>query len=81
MQVKHRIRLPFFALLSLSVVAISSMLSAMSARDDDSKMAALQAAISGPQRFAANKARDKYRHRLETLTFFGIKPDMTVVEI
>jgi predicted methyltransferase len=25
--------------------------------------------------------RDKYRHPLETLTFFGIKPDMTVVEI
>ena len=28
-----------------------------------------------------NKARDKYRNPLETLTFFGIRPDMTVVEI
>jgi len=44
-------------------------------------VAALQAAIIGPQRSEANKARDKYRHPLETLTFFGIKPDMTVVEI
>ena len=38
-------------------------------------------AIIGPQRSEANKARDKYRHPLETLTFFGIKPEITVVEI
>jgi predicted methyltransferase len=44
-------------------------------------VAALQAAITGPQRPKANKARDKYRHPLETLTFFGIRRDMTVVEI
>jgi predicted methyltransferase len=81
MEVKHRIRLPFFALLTISMVAISSMPSARAAQDDPGTAAALQAAISGPQRSAANKARDKYRHPLETLTFFGIKPDMTVVEI
>ena len=28
-----------------------------------------------------DRARDQYRHPIETLTFFGIKPDMTVVEI
>ena len=38
-------------------------------------------AIASPQRSDANKARDKYRHPAETLTFFGIKPNMTVVEI
>ena len=37
--------------------------------------------LNGDQRSAANKARDQYRHPLETLDFFGIKPDMTVVEI
>ncbi len=42
---------------------------------------ALQTAIDSPTRSAADKARDRYRHPLETLTFFGIKPDMTVVEI
>ena len=42
---------------------------------------ALQAAIDSPTRPAADKARDRYRHPLATLTFFGIKPDMTVVEI
>ena len=57
------------------------MPSATAAQDDTSTVAALQAAIAGPQRSEANKARDKYRHPLETLTFFGIKPETTVVEI
>lgn len=43
--------------------------------------AALDAALAGPQRSEANRARDAYRHPAETLAFFGIKPDMTVVEI
>ncbi|WP_020653588.1 class I SAM-dependent methyltransferase [Massilia niastensis] len=42
---------------------------------------ALKAAIAGEHRSAANKARDAYRHPYETLTFFGIKPTMTVVEL
>ncbi|TFU01471.1 methyltransferase domain-containing protein [Polymorphobacter arshaanensis] len=42
---------------------------------------ALTAAINGPQRSAANKARDAYRHPAETLTFFGLKPNQNVVEI
>ncbi len=41
----------------------------------------LRAAISDDQRAAKNRARDVYRHPFETLTFFGIEPDMTVVEI
>lgn len=43
--------------------------------------AALQAAIAGPWRDPANVARDRYRHPGQTLAFFGIRPDMTVVEI
>ena len=39
------------------------------------------AAIAGAHRSEANKARDQYRHPAETLSFFKIKPDMTVVEI
>ncbi|HWH49801.1 MAG TPA: methyltransferase [Burkholderiales bacterium] len=38
-------------------------------------------ALTGTHRADANKARDKYRHPKETLLFFGLKPDMTVVEI
>jgi predicted methyltransferase len=42
---------------------------------------ALAAIIDGPQRSNANKARDRYRHPLEVLTFFGVKADSNVVEI
>jgi predicted methyltransferase len=42
---------------------------------------ALAAIIDGPQRSNANKARDRYRHPLEVLTFFGLKADSNVVEI
>lgn len=37
--------------------------------------------IAGDHRAPAHKARDKYRHPEETLEFFGLKPEMTVVEI
>jgi predicted methyltransferase len=43
--------------------------------------AALDAALAGTHRSAANKARDRYRHPKETLEFFGLQPGMTVVEI
>lgn len=43
--------------------------------------AALDAAIAGPHRSPANRGRDAHRHPKETLSFFGIRPDMTVVEI
>lgn len=41
----------------------------------------LQDAIKGDQRTPANVARDQYRHPEETLKFFQIEPNMTVVEI
>ncbi len=42
---------------------------------------ALEHLIAGDHRSEAHKARDQYRHPFETLTFFGIEPGMTVVEI
>jgi len=42
---------------------------------------ALEQAVSGEHRSAKNKARDQYRHPIETLSFFGFTPTMTVVEI
>lgn len=41
----------------------------------------LKEAVAGSWRSQANKARDPYRHPVRTLEFFGIKPDMTVVEL
>ncbi len=42
---------------------------------------ALAAIIDGPQRSDTNRARDRYRHPLEVLTFFGVKADSNVIEI
>jgi predicted methyltransferase len=43
--------------------------------------AALAAAIGAKNRTPANVARDPYRHPMETLAFFGVKPGNTVVEL
>lgn len=42
---------------------------------------ALRAAVAASTRTPANVARDRYRHPMETLAFFGVEPDDTVVEI
>ena len=41
----------------------------------------IERALAGEHRSAANRARDAYRHPQETLLFFGLRPDMHVVEI
>jgi len=42
---------------------------------------ALYAAVNGDWRSDEARARDKYRHPVESLTFWGLKPGMTVLEI
>ncbi len=42
---------------------------------------AIHQAVEGSHRLDKNKARDRYRHPRETLEFFGVDDDMTVVEI
>jgi predicted methyltransferase len=37
--------------------------------------------VQGEWRSAADKARDQYRHPVEALTFWGLKPGMTMLEI
>jgi predicted methyltransferase len=43
--------------------------------------AAVKAALAGPQRHPGDADRDSQRHPLETLAFFGIRPNMTVLEV
>lgn len=64
---------------ALALVAVGLSGSALTAKTYPS--APLEAAVAAPTRTAANVARDKYRKPAETLTFFGIKPTDTVVEI
>lgn len=41
----------------------------------------LDAAIRGPHRPEADRARDAHRHPAETLAFFGLQPSQTVIEL
>ncbi len=43
--------------------------------------ARLDAILAGDHRTDEERARDQYRHPKETLLFFGLEPDMSVVEV
>lgn len=64
--------------LALAATAATLSLAAAPAQAADAQ---LQAAVAGAQRSEAHKARDAARHPVETLTFWGLKPKQTVVEI
>jgi predicted methyltransferase len=63
-------------LLMLGFFAAASLVARAEAQDDR-----LKEVIAGDHRSEENRARDKYRNPFETLSFFGINSDMTVVEI
>jgi predicted methyltransferase len=60
---------------------LASVLAAATAFAADRSGDALQAAIDSPSRTPQNVKRDVYRHPLQTLQFFAVRPDQTVVEI
>ncbi len=65
----------------LALLAALLLLAAgVHAAADDAREA-VQAAVDGEHRSAENRARDQHRHPVETLMFFGLEPDMTVVEL
>jgi predicted methyltransferase len=73
------LRFHLLAIMALAFAVLSGY--PISSAAADQAQDALQKAIDGPQRTAANKVRDPYRHPLQTLTFFGLRPDMTMVEV
>ncbi|MEE2890706.1 MAG: methyltransferase type 12 [Pseudomonadota bacterium] len=62
-----------------SIAALTDTVS--EAADEGAAAAAILAALGGDHRSEGAAARDPYRHPVETLGFFGIRPDMTVVEV
>src|SRR5689334_17766022 len=48
---------------------------------DTATAAALDRVLASDHRAIENRARDAYRHPRETLEFFGLRADMTVVEV
>ena len=68
---------------AVTALALTS-LAAPSASSPQTKFkfeAQLKKAVADPRRTPENKLRDRYRHPFETLSFFGVKPSDTVVEI
>jgi len=72
------LRMSFILLAGVLLVSVAG---ANPATSPDGTTALLQKAVNGDWRSAAHKARDPYRHPIETLQFFGLKPDMTVIEL
>ena len=64
------------ALLAASLPGCALMATPPAAAD-----ARLRAVIDGPQRSAANRARDPARHPAETWQFFGLAPHQQVIEL
>jgi len=67
-------------ILAMGLIALQGFSTGASA-DDASMAARLHDATLGDQRSEENSARDMYRHPWDTLEFFGMQPDMNVVEI
>jgi len=52
-----------------------------SAHTDAATLAELDRVLAGAHRSEANRARDAYRHPRQTLEFFGLRSDQTVMEV
>ena len=71
-----------FIAASIALVSTCSLaLISTSAAAHNHQNAKLEAAVSSDFRQAKNSARDEYRHPLQTLNFFEIKPTDTVIEL
>ncbi|KAF0191301.1 MAG: hypothetical protein FD165_1897 [Gammaproteobacteria bacterium] len=68
------------AVLSAAIFSALTLVTTPASAADDTAVA-LAKILAGDHRSAENKARDQYRHPIETLEFFEVKGDMTVVEI
>jgi predicted methyltransferase len=80
----HTCRHPLFSVVYAAVcllLLIAFPAPASQQPEDGKTVAALKAVLADAHRTDSDKARDQYRHPLETLTWFGISNDMTVVEI
>ncbi len=75
------LRLVLVTLLTVTVAGCSLFGSSGEDGSNDPIADAIARAAVGTHRSEANIARNVYRHPVETLTFFGLEPDMTVLEV
>ncbi len=67
------------ALVTLGCAVLAAACAASSSRQSTAE--SLTVILAGDQRPAEERARDAYRHPKETLLFFGIRPEMKVLEV
>lgn len=71
-----------FALKPAAIAAAAALLAACATYSSrQTTGAALDAILAGSQRSEAERERDQYRHPKATLLFFGIRPEMSVLEV
>lgn len=70
---------PFLAIACSTLLLLPMLAHASDASAIDAAQYAQ--ALQGPWRSAQNSARDRYRHPQQTLSFFGLRADQTVIEI
>lgn len=71
----------FMKIASILFVLLVTACSHRYPKHDDPLPDSVEAAVESDYRDPENTERDEYQHPKETLEFFGIKPDMTVVEV
>ena len=76
-------QIPFFPLAVIAALAIVPLAAHADDHGDKAKAAdpVLAEVVAGDWRGDDAKARDKYRHPVESLTFWGLKPGMAILEI
>ncbi len=70
---------PFWA--GMLIFGFAGGLAGAADEEQKSLYAQLDQVLAAAHRDPANAARDRYRHPRETLLFFGLRPDMEVLEI
>ncbi|MBN2971306.1 class I SAM-dependent methyltransferase [Roseomonas aeriglobus] len=68
-------------LATLGLGAVALAVTSVATGQPASLRSEIARAVAATTRTPANVARDQYRHPTETLTFFGVKPTDTVVEL
>ena len=79
MSAKHKGTVTGYALAAMACAVLAGACATGSSRQSTAE--ALTVILAGNQRPAEERARDVYRHPKETLLFFGIRPEMRVLEV
>jgi len=79
MSAKQRLGMSGCALAALGFALLTAACASSSSRQSTAE--GLTVILAGDQRPPEERARDVYRHPKETLLFFGIRPEMSVLEV